>query len=161
MPTNPDGGRRGVLGEQRPTQFGVAETGDSLVVGQGVQRTVRRAEHERVGGRLQTDEHADRADPDLRLHVGTGFAPSLDGREQLAEAVGSVVVLLHGEAQRSTDLGGDAAEEFDLVGDEFVVGRLVGVGDQLDDAGAGAAERRGDPEHLVGARPQRPDLLTA
>ena len=141
MPTNPAGVDAGVLGEQGPTQLGVVVEATLLVVGQGVQRTVRRGKHERVGRRLQTDEHADRADADLRLHVGTGFAPST--WVQLVEAVGGVVVLLHGEAQRSTDLGGDAAEEFDLVGDEFVVGGLVGVGDQLDDAGAGAPKRRG------------------
>ena len=98
---------------------------------------------------------------DLSLDVGASSVPAVDRGQQLAEPVGRIVVLLHGEAQRTADLGGDAAEQFDLVGDEFVVGRLVGVGDQLDDAGVGAAECRGDPEHLVGAGAQRADLLAA
>jgi hypothetical protein len=95
------------------------------------------------------------------LGGGSRRVPPLDGAEQFTESVGGVVVLLHGEAERPTHLGGDATEQRHLLGDEFVVGRLVGVGDQLDHAGAGAAQRVGDAEHLGSRRAEGADLLAA
>ena len=161
IPTKPAGVEAACSSRRTRRISRVAKAGEPLVGGQGVQLPVRRAEHERVGRCLQPDEHADRPNRHLSLDVGSGRVPAVDRRQQLTEPVGRVVVLLHGETQWAADLGGDAPEQLDLVGDEFVVGRLISVGDQLDDAGIGAAECSCDPEHLVGPGAQGADLLTA
>ena len=149
----------GVLGQQPGPHRGVAQRGHALGEGQRVQRAVARAAQQRMSGDAQAEQHTDGAHANLGAGGGAGGVPLGDAGQQLAEAVRRAVVLLHREAHGPAELEGDALQQRQFGGDQFVVGRLVGVGDELHHARAGPAQRRGDAEDLVGRRVERADLL--
>ncbi len=128
------GDHRRVLLEDAAAALGVAERHDPLGEWEGRNLVEAGGEQERVRGGLEAEQHADRSGRDLGLHVEPVVAHLRHRVEDLPPAVGGVVRLLDGERDRLARRAGERLDELELAGREGVVGRLVGVGDQLGDA---------------------------
>ena len=144
------GARGRVLGDEPPAALRVTQGDHPRFQVEIGDVPVRRAQGDRVDGRLQALQHTDRPGRDLhaqRQVVGNG---GVHPSRHLPPAVRHVLGLLHGHRQRTTRLFDDRPHQAQLVADEVLVGAEIGIGDHLHHA---AVPHRADEcDQLVGRR---------
>ena len=145
-----DRGTIGRIGKrQEPIGNGGALRDDAAVGGR---------DDERVGGRGEGEDRADRARGDLRADREAIGDHRVDLAIDAAPAVGGVVGLLDGEGDAAAAGLRQAADQLQLGSGEGVVGGEISVGDELDHALPGPAQRGGDAEQFGILGSERADV---